>query len=332
MSDVKWIKLKTAMFDDDKIKVIQAMPEGDSLIVIWIRLLILAGISNADGYLMIADNLPYTEEMLATVFNKPLAIIRLAIKTFETFGMIEANNDGIYIQNFAENQSEKLQDIREYNRIKKAESRERAKQKRIEMSNQGEIDNSDCAKDKSLTGQDYVNDQSRTSQRQMSTCQEVDIDKEYKEISPEGEIKKERDSPARPKTSREPIAYQQIMDDYNAVCVDLPPICTLSVERKRKLKTLMSGMDKDRIMPGKSVYERLHAIFQKAHDSDFVSGRDGRWKGCSFDWLINKSNALKVLEGTYANRAGKDNVFSNFPQRNYDFERMEREILNGGKT
>lgn len=104
MGKVKWIMLKTEMFDDEKIKIIQAMPEGDALIVIWIRLLLLAGISNADGYLMISDNLPYTEEMLATIFNKPLSIIRLALKTFETFGMLETNKEGIFIQNFSENQ------------------------------------------------------------------------------------------------------------------------------------------------------------------------------------------------------------------------------------
>ena len=37
-------------------------------------------------------------------------------------------------------------------------------------------------------------------------------------------------------------------------------------------------------------------------ESDFLSGRNGHWRGCAFDWLINKKNAMKVLEGTYANR------------------------------
>ena len=164
MADNRWIKLRTEMFDDDKIKIIQAMPEGDSLIVIWIRMLILAEASNAEGCLMISDSLPYSEEMLATVFNKSLSVIRLAVKTFEAFGMVKVENGGIRIQSFAEDQNEKSQDIREYNRLKKAESRKRAKQKCLGMSNPEEIDQESCVEDKLITSQDYVIDQSRTSQ------------------------------------------------------------------------------------------------------------------------------------------------------------------------
>ena len=32
MSDVKWIKLSVNMFDDEKIKLIKTMPEGDPVL------------------------------------------------------------------------------------------------------------------------------------------------------------------------------------------------------------------------------------------------------------------------------------------------------------
>ena len=32
MGNIKWIKLNVDMFDDEKIKSIQSMPEGDSLL------------------------------------------------------------------------------------------------------------------------------------------------------------------------------------------------------------------------------------------------------------------------------------------------------------
>ena len=63
MSEVKWIKLRIDMFDDEKIKIIQSMPEGDSMCMIWIKLLTLAGKTNDRGYIYISDNLPYTDEM-----------------------------------------------------------------------------------------------------------------------------------------------------------------------------------------------------------------------------------------------------------------------------
>ena len=31
-----------------------------------------------------------------------------------------------------------------------------------------------------------------------------------------------------------------------------------------------------------------------------------KWSRCSFDWMITKKNALKILEGTYANKGGTD--------------------------
>ena len=43
MADVKWIKLTTDLFDDEKIDFIQSLPEGDSLLMIWVRLLTMAG-------------------------------------------------------------------------------------------------------------------------------------------------------------------------------------------------------------------------------------------------------------------------------------------------
>lgn len=89
MSSIKWIKINTDMFDDEKIKIIQSMPEGDALLVVWIRLITLAVKTNNGGYIYISDTLPYTDEMLATIMNKPLSIIKLAIQTFINFGMIE---------------------------------------------------------------------------------------------------------------------------------------------------------------------------------------------------------------------------------------------------
>ena len=35
MSGVKWIKICTDIFDDEKIVLIESMPEADGIIVIW---------------------------------------------------------------------------------------------------------------------------------------------------------------------------------------------------------------------------------------------------------------------------------------------------------
>lgn len=129
MASVKWIKLNVDMFDDEKIKIIQAMPEGESLLLIWIKLILLAGKTNEGGYIYINENMPYTEEMLSVIINKPLTIIRLAIDTFIKLGMIESDEKGIYLVNFEKHQSlDKLEQIREQTRLRVAKHRAKLKE------------------------------------------------------------------------------------------------------------------------------------------------------------------------------------------------------------
>ena len=49
MADVKWIKILTDIFDDEKILLIETLPEDDSIIVIWFKILCLAGKQNNSG-------------------------------------------------------------------------------------------------------------------------------------------------------------------------------------------------------------------------------------------------------------------------------------------
>ncbi|WOC53502.1 phage replisome organizer N-terminal domain-containing protein [Oenococcus oeni] len=134
MAEISWIKLKTTMFDDEKVRLIQSMPESDAILLIWIRLLILAGKTNDDGLIYIQRNMPYTDETLATLFNKPLNVIRLAITTLSKFDMIDTNESGVItITNWEKHQNiDGLAKVREQSRIRMQKSR--AKKKEIESS------------------------------------------------------------------------------------------------------------------------------------------------------------------------------------------------------
>ena len=128
MADVKWIKITTDIFDDEKILLIESLPDGDSLIVIWFKLLCLAGKQNNGGIFTINDKIPYTEEMLATIFRKSLTTVKLALETFEKFNMIETVNGIITIPKWDKHQNEdKLEKIREQTRQRVAAHRERTK-------------------------------------------------------------------------------------------------------------------------------------------------------------------------------------------------------------
>ena len=104
MAEVKWIKIVTDVFDDEKILMIETMPEADTIIVIWFKLLCLAGKQNNSGVFQMGQ-MPYTDEMFSTIFRRPLNTVRLALKTFEQFGMIEIVHNTVTIPNWGKHQS-----------------------------------------------------------------------------------------------------------------------------------------------------------------------------------------------------------------------------------
>lgn len=318
MAEIRWIKLRIDMFDDEKIKIIQSMPEGDAILVIWIRIIALAGKCNAGGLVLVEDEFPYTDEMLSVIFNKPLATVRLALKTFEKFRMIESTEKGFYITNFDKHQNvEGMDKIREQNRIRK--QRERAKKRALglEVSDPGTLALPDAQAAEKGNVTNEVTGMSRdkscevTQQREE---EEKEKEKEYRDISSDEDISSgpadETPDPV-PDSERIRLDYQHIMTDFHDTCIDLPTIRAISEARKKKIRTLLNEFKKLKIWPDVTNYDRLHRLFQMAQDSDFLSGRNGHWNGCSFDWLINKTNALKVLEGTYANKGGASNARSN---------------------
>jgi len=93
------------MFDEETIRLIEAMPDRDTILNTWIKLLVQAGKTNANGFIFLNDKIPYTDEMLSTIFNRPLNTIRLALGIFKQFEMIEMTKNGIAIKNWEKHQN-----------------------------------------------------------------------------------------------------------------------------------------------------------------------------------------------------------------------------------
>ena len=104
MAEVKWIKITTDIFDDEKVLLIESLPERDSLLVIWFKLLCMAGRQNNSGVFMMGQ-IAYTDKMLATIFRMKEATVTMALKTFEQFEMIEIIDGVITIPNWNKHQT-----------------------------------------------------------------------------------------------------------------------------------------------------------------------------------------------------------------------------------
>lgn len=122
-------------------------------------------------------------------------------------------------------------------------------------------------------------------------------------------------------TASEKVPYEAIVNLYNKICKSLPKVKTITEKRKATLRA--------RYKTFKDIKD-FHELFSKAEASNFVSGRNGKWTTCNFDWLIIESNMVKVLEGTYdskKNSGYKKTTFNDYDQRQYDYDDMEAKAL-----
>lgn len=269
MADVKWIKIVTDIFDDEKILFIEQLPEADSIIVIWFKLLTLAGKINNGGVLLFNEKIPYTDEMLSTIFRRPINTVRLALKTFEQFEMVEIINETITIPNWSKHQTlDQLEERKEYMKNYMREYREKQR-----MLASGEECKVNSKVNSEPNGKANVNSLEEERDRDIDREEDIEEDK------------------------TPPVPYEKIKDLFNNICKSYSTIRSLSSKRKEHIRA--------RWKQYKYQLEVFEELFNKAESSDFLKGLNKRkWKA-DFDWLINDNNMAKVLEGRYTNEEGE---------------------------
>lgn len=283
MSDVKWIKITTDIFDDEKILLIESLPDAYAIIVCWFKLLCLAGKQNNSGVFMMGQ-IAYTEKMLATIFRMKEATVTMALQTFEQFWMVEIIDGVITIPNWGKHQN--LEQLEERKRYQREYHREyRKKQKLL----------ADGGKDlRKCLRNDDVNTLEGDKER----------DKERKEDT---------------------VTCKQVVDLYHSVCTSYPSVKTLSEARRKAIKARLNTYSLD----------DFRTLFEKAEASAFLKGSNDRNWTANFDWLIKDANMAKVIDGNYdkqqrpkGSKPSSTNKFNNFPQRDYDFDTLEQQLLN----
>lgn len=225
MSDVKWIKIVTNIFDNRKVKQIETMPEGDTILVIWFKLICLAGSINDNGMIYLTSEIPYTEDMLAAQFGRPLAVVRLALRTFESFGMIEVVDNFLCLPSWEKYQSaDKLAGMRSKNAERQARYRERQKAK--------------------MLGNAVTPALPVTQHNALDIDRDIDIEeeREKEDILPEAETAPAQPKPAAPSS---PVVISIILNDKTEF-----PITEADVEGWKDLYPAVDVMQELRKMKG----------------------------------------------------------------------------------
>lgn len=281
MADVKWIKITTDVFDDEKILLIESLPEADSIIVIWFKLLCLAGKQNNSGVFMMGNSIPYTDKMLATIFRRKESTVQMALEVFEKFGMIELIDGVITIPNWGKHQNlEQLEARREYQREYHREYRQ--KQKML-------VEHEDVNERKCLR-KDLRNDD-------VNTPDKIRVDKSRLDKNREEEIRVEENIITVSKETVRQTDVRLIVDEWNTLAkYGISSVVKLSSGSKR-YQSLVARIEEY------SVGDVLTAI-DNIRQSKFLQGKvkgKKQWV-ITFDWFVLPNNFPKVLENQYADK------------------------------
>ena len=272
MSEVKWIKITTNMFEDEKIDFIESLPEADAILIIWIKLLTLAGKCNAGGFIFLTEKIPYTPEMLSHTFRRPLNTVKLALKTLTELEMIEFSDEGfLKIANWEKHQNiEGLEKIREQNRLRQA--RYRARQKALEEGKENKN------KDNNVTGNVTVTPSNGTD---IDIEEDIDIDRDIDTTS----------------TTLAQKTINQIIEEWNKLGLQQLRGINNNTNRHSMLKARIKEY---------SLNDVIQAI-RNIDESSFLKGQNKRGWTITFDWLIRPNNFIKVLENNYKDKEDSSN-------------------------
>ena len=288
MADVKWIKITTDVFDDEKILLIESLPEADSIIVIWFKLLCLAGKQNNSGVFLMGDKIAYTDKMLATIFRRKESTVQLALQTFEQFGMIELIDGVITIPNWGKHQSlDQMENRKEFMRNYMREYR---------------------AKQKALTCKDNSKPNSKPNVRQADKEREEEREKE-EDIKDIISASDEPEPPAPVK--KKPVKHKH--GEYKHVLLTDEEVDKLKKEYGEAMtRNLIVFLDEYIEMKGYKA--KSHYLAMRKWVVDAVKERD-------------RKQGRKEMVPDWMNKKPK-NAFNGYSGKSeYDFDALEKELF-----
>lgn len=266
-----WLKLKTTFFNDKAIKKMRKIAGGDTYVIIYLKLQLLSlkdeGVIYYEG---IEED--FASEMALTI-DEDEENVRVTIGFLERYGLIEQTATDEFTLAAVPN-----------NIGKECDSAERVRKHRKALQCNEKLLQSNAK----VTGRNTLETNCNTELEL-----EKDIDIENREEI-ERKIEKSRNNKDE---------FLEIANLFNAICLTLTPVKSITDERIRKIFLIQQqyGNDFD-----------FESLFKRVEKSDFLTGRNGKWytageKHANFDWIMKLDNIKKILSGLYDNKESNNN-------------------------
>lgn len=279
-----YLKLKENFFESDTLILLEAQKDGYLYSNILLKLY-LRSLKN-EGRLSFNNLIPYNVEMLATLTRHQVGTVERALTLFEQLGLIEKLDNGVIymtdIQNFIGKSSSEADRQRDY-------------QRRIAVEKKSLLESGE--------------ENCKKSNRKFTPELELDIEKE-KDIDIEKDRKLEKEKARNNKDE-----FLEIANLFNAICLSLTPVKSITDERIRKIFLIQQqyGNNFD-----------FESFFKRVEKSDFLTGRNGKWytageKQANFDWIMKLDNISKIQSGIYDNKENSNGRNSSISDEDLEF-------------
>jgi len=273
-----WLKLQRDFFKRHDVRIVEGMPNGKDYILFYLKLLCES--IDHEGYLRFSDTIPYNEQMLSTITDTNIDIVRSAVKVFSELGLMEILNDGTYYMV----EVEKMIGSKSNTAGARRQDRFRERKKLRALEDLSVTESNACVTVCVTEDNESKSKNKSKSNNNISSSTNVTED-----IS--------SDSSSTQKKSGK-VPYQKILEMYYELCPSMSkvrPVNKYTDEIKRNVKARYAEY----------TLEDFTTVFKKAEASDFLNNRADVTFQASFDWLMRPKNFSKALNGNFDNIAKK---------------------------
>ena len=108
---------------------------------------------------------------------------------------------------------------------------------------------------------------------------------------------------------------EKVISDFKRICTGLVQPEKLTDHRRRLIyQAEADGVD-------------FTELFERAQQSDFLTGRDGKGGSFGFDWVLEPKNRQKIIEGNYNNRGQPTKSVNSLKGASFDIEKYKKSSL-----
>lgn len=280
-----WLKLHRDFFRRHDVRIVESQKNGKDYILFYLKLLCES--IDHEGRLRFNDTVAYNEEMLATITDTNIDIVRSAISIFTSLGLMEILNDGTYYM--AEVSKMVGSASANPNAIRQQRYRDNHRNQPVLIYDNPPVTKSNASVTHGVTNRNVEI--------------EIEIEKEKdKELYIIGADKSGNDREVPTKDIRNlneteiSLAFMKRFNTIEGVtkCVKMHYNRQICVNN---IFSHFSGVEIDR-------------AFQNLSKSDFLRGKvvgnNGKPFNCTFDWFVSIPNFTKIVEGAYNDNPASD--------------------------